>query len=173
MKKIKACSRLYLCNYILIACLSQLCPAKSSAQDNFKGLPFITNYRYQEYNGDGVNWWAAEDDKGVMYFVNTKGVLVFDGQRWELVRPPGIVETRALAKGKDGRIYVATNGDIGYLGPDKKGKLEFISLKDKLPEDKRNFGIVWEAVILSNGDVMFRSNNRLLIWDNLFCLPAL
>ena len=165
MKKIKACSWLYLCNYILIACLSQLCPARSFAQDNFKGLPFITNYRYQEYNADGVNWWAAEDDKGVMYFANTKGILVFDGQRWELVRPPGSSETRALAKGKDGRIYVATNGDIGYLAPDKKGKLEFISLKDKVPEDKRNFGIVWEAVTLNDGSIMFRSNNRLLIWD--------
>jgi hypothetical protein len=26
----------------------------------------------------------------------------------------------SIAKGKDGRIYVATNGDIGYLAPGKK-----------------------------------------------------
>ena len=165
MKKIKAFSWLYFCNYILIACLCQLLSILSIAQGDPKGLPFITNYRYQEYNADGVNWWAAEDDKGIMYFANNKGTLVFDGQRWELVKPPGISETRALAKGKDGKMYVATNGDIGYLAPGKKGKLEFISLKDKLPADKRNFGIVWEVFILSDGKVMFRSNNRLFIWD--------
>ena len=165
MKKIKAFSWLYLCNYILIACFSLLFSITTFAQNDPKGLPFITNYRYQDYNADGVNWWATEDDKGVLYFANSKGTLVFDGQSWELVRPPGIVETRALAKGKDGRIYVATNGDIGYLAPGKKGKLEFISLKDKVPEDKRNFGIVWEAIVLNDGNIMFRSNNKLLIWD--------
>src|SRR5687768_3325539 len=146
MKKIKAFSWLYLCNYILIACFCQLFSISLLAQNNPKGLPFITNYRYQEYNADGVNWWAAEDDKGIMYFANTRGTLVFDGQRWELVKPPGISETRAIAKGKDGKMYVATYGDIGYLAPDKKGKLQFISLKDKLPENKRNFGMVWEAI---------------------------
>ena len=165
MKKIKAFSWLYLCNYILIACFCQLFSISLLAQNNPKGLPFITNYRYQEYNADGVNWWAAEDDKGIMYFANTRGTLVFDGQRWELVKPPGISETRAIAKGKDGKMYVATYGDIGYLAPDKKGKLQFISLKDKLPENKRNFGMVWEAITLKGGNVMFRSNNRLLIWD--------
>ncbi|HMK19571.1 MAG TPA: ATP-binding protein [Chitinophagaceae bacterium] len=165
MKKIKAFSWLYLCNYILIACFNLLFSITTFAQNDPKGLPFITNYRYQDYNADGVNWWATEDDKGVLYFANSKGTLVFDGQSWELVRPPGIAETRALAKGKDGRIYVATNGDIGYLAPGKKGKLEFISLKDKVPEDKRNFGIVWEAIVLNDGNIMFRSNNKLLIWD--------
>jgi signal transduction histidine kinase/CheY-like chemotaxis protein/nitrate/nitrite-specific signal transduction histidine kinase len=160
MKKNKAGLRLFtvLLHSIVASCFIQ-------AQDNPKGLPFITNYRYQDYNADGVNWWAAEDDKGVMYFANNRGILVFDGQHWELVRPSGVTETRALVKGKDGKIYVATNGDIGYMAPGKKGKLEFISLKDKLPEDKRNFGIMWEAIILKDGNIMFRGSNRLLIWN--------
>ena len=132
MKKIKAFSWLYLCNYILIACFCQLFSIALFAQNDFKGLPFITNYRYQEYNADGVNWWAAEDDKGVMYFANTKGILVFDGQRWELVRPPGISETRALAKGKDGKIYVATNGDIGKDRVLVRNDSLFYSLKNNL-----------------------------------------
>jgi len=165
MKKIKAFPRLYLRSHILRVCLGLLFTVPVFAQNDPKGLPFITNYRYQDYNADGVNWWAVEDDKGVMYFANSRGILVFDGQNWELIRPPGIVETRALTIGKDGKIYVATNGDIGYLAPGKKGKLEFISLKDKLPQDKRNFGIVWETNTLNDGNILFRSNNRILIWD--------
>ena len=165
MKKIKAFPRLYLRSHILMACVSLLFSVPVFAQNDLKGLPFITNYRYQDYNADGVNWWAAEDDKGVMYFANSKGILIYDGQHWDLVRPPGISETRSMTKGKDGKIYVSTNGDIGYLAPGKKGKLEFVSLKDKLPEDKRNFGIVWESSILGDGNILFRSNNRILIWD--------
>ena len=165
MKKSKAFPRLYLRSHILIACLGLLFTVPIFAQNDPKGLPFITNYRYQDYNADGVNWWATEDEKGVMYFANSKGILIYDGQHWDLVKPPGILETRSMTKGKDGKIYVATNGDLGYLAPGKKGKLEFISLKEKLPEDKRSFGIVWESNILGDGNILFRSNNRVFIWD--------
>jgi ligand-binding sensor domain-containing protein len=164
MQKTKAVSLLYVCNYFLLVCISLFLPPKLPAQDQ-KGLPFITNYRYQDYNADGVNWSVTEDDKGILYFANTRGILIYDGQHWELVVPPGISETRSTAKGKDGKIYVATNGDIGYLAANNKGKLEFISLKEKLPADKRNFGIVWDATMLDDGRVLFRSNNRIMIWD--------
>src|SRR5436190_19553263 len=134
MEKTKASYRLYLCCYTTIVSFGLLLSVPVLAQNDPKGLPFITNYRYQDYNADGVNWWAAEDDKGVMYFANSKGILIYDGQHWDLVKPPGILETRSMTKGKDGKIYVATNGDLGYLATGKKGKLEFISLKEKLPE---------------------------------------
>jgi len=79
MKKIKAFSRLYLRSHILIACIGLLFTVPVFAQNDPKGLPFITNYRYQDYNADGVNWWATEDEKGVMYFANSKGILIYDG----------------------------------------------------------------------------------------------
>jgi hypothetical protein len=165
MKKIKAVSWLYLCNYILIACFCQLFSITSFSQNDPKGLPFITNYGYQQYNSGSVNWWAAEDNNGIMYFANTNGVLVYDGQQWEVIKPQGNEETRSLAKGKDGKIYVGTNGDLGYLAPGKKGRLEFVSLKDKLPEKERLFAEIWETHEF-DGKIYFRSNNRIFIWDN-------
>ncbi|MGC4036871.1 MAG: GAF domain-containing protein [Chitinophagaceae bacterium] len=137
--------------------------SKSQVREN-KGLPFITNYRYQDYNADGVNWWTAEDDKGVLYFANSIGILVFDGQHWELIKPPGRTETRSMAKGDDGRIYVGTSGDIGYLAAGVKGKLEFISLKHLLPEKDRHFDEVWETQNFK-GRIFFRTNNCLFVWD--------
>lgn len=113
-----------------------------------KGLPFITNYRYQDYNADGVNWWVEEDSHGVMYFANSVGILTFDGQHWGLIKPNGNLETRSLVKGLDGKIYVGTNGDLGFMDSDTKGKLQFVSLKDKLPEQHRTFGEVWEAQLI-------------------------
>jgi signal transduction histidine kinase/CheY-like chemotaxis protein len=151
---------------LLFNCLFlMIVPRQVNAQaDAEKGLPFITNYRYQDYNGDGVNWWAAEDDKGVMYFANESGILVYDGSQWELVAPPGIKETRSLVKGKDGRIYVGTTGDIGYLAPGKNGKLEFVSLKNQLPEKDRVFREVWQTSIY-NGEIYFGASNKYFIWD--------
>jgi signal transduction histidine kinase/CheY-like chemotaxis protein len=166
MKKSKALQRLLiLCFNTVIAISCLLFPYRLTAQDNPKGLPFITNYRYQDYNSGSVNWWTAEDDKGILYFANTNGILVYDGQHWELVRPSGNEETRSLVKGKDGKIYVGTNGDIGYLAPGKKGRLEFVSLKDKLPEAERLFSEVWETHEYDGG-IFFRTNNRVFIWDN-------
>ena len=94
---------------------------QTSAQaQSEKGLPFITNYRYQDYGADGVNWWATEDNNGVMYFANQNGVLTFDGSDWELTKPTGV---RCVEKGADGKIYLGTIGDIGYMNPGKNGKL--------------------------------------------------
>ncbi|HLF47006.1 MAG TPA: hypothetical protein VI548_11310, partial [Chitinophagaceae bacterium] len=166
MKKFKALHWLFSINvyFILIVSLAvQLLPAGLKAQEN-KGLPFITNYRYQDYNAGGVNWWAAEDNKGVMYFANGQGVLVYDGQQWETVVPPGNSETRSLVKGNDGKIYVGTNGDIGYIGQGKKGRLEYISLKNKIPENHRKFNEVWETQNF-NGDIFFRATNKMFRWN--------
>jgi signal transduction histidine kinase/CheY-like chemotaxis protein len=152
------------CQFILLLVLIAFSGTGKGQQHETKGLPFITNYRYQDYNADGVNWWAAEDDKGVMYFANSIGILVFDGQHWELIKPPGRWETRSLVKGEDGKIYVGTSGDIGYLAPGKKGKLEFISIKNSLPEKERVFNEVWETQSF-NGHVYFRTTNKLFVWD--------
>jgi signal transduction histidine kinase/DNA-binding response OmpR family regulator len=141
---------------ILLIGLSPL-RISAQAQEN-KGLPFITNYRYQDYNADGVNWWAAEDDNGVMYFANNLGVLVYDGQHWEVVTPIDYTETRSLVKGRDGIIYVGTYGDFGYLEPDKIGKLKFVSLKSKLDAKYHQFGEVWECHLLGD-KIIFRTNN--------------
>ena len=39
------------------------------------GRPMITNYSYQDYDAGAVNWWAIEDDDGIMYFANGDGIL--------------------------------------------------------------------------------------------------
>ncbi len=147
---------LFICVLFFLSALQTNAQAPSE-----KGLPFITNYRYQDYGADGTNWWATEDDNGVLYFANTKGVLTYDGSQWELLKPSGV---RCVEKGKDGKIYLGTNGDIGYLFSDKKGKLQFVSLKDKLPEKYRSFQEVWEMGTTSTY-IYFKTNNFIFIWD--------
>jgi len=165
MKLKRPCSTRFLFLLFPVAfCWTGIFSRVFSQEHSVKGLPFITNYRYQDYNADGVNWWAEEDDQGVMYFANALGILIYDGQHWDLVKPPGAPETRSLVKSKDGTIYVGTNGDLGYLARGKKGQLEFISLKEKLPGPHRQFAEVWETQIFRD-EVYFRTNNKIFVWN--------
>ena len=164
MQKIKAGFPLYVCSYILLVCISNFLPNDLLAQNDPKGLPFITNYRYQDYNADGINWAAIEDNKGVMYFTNGKGLLMYDGQSWQVLRE--VVSPRSLAKGPDGTIYVGTDlGEVGYLATGKKGKPEFISLKDKIPQQHRTPTPIWETQE-HNGNIYFRTNNKIFVWNH-------
>ena len=74
------------------------------------GRPIITNYSYEDYKADPTNWWATEDEKGILYFANNDGVLMFDGVNWNLIELPNS-GVRSLAQDEKGRIHVGGNGD--------------------------------------------------------------
>ena len=126
--------------------------------------PLITNYSYHDYNAGPINWWAIEDDRGIMYFANALGVLEYDGANWTIIKSPNENSARSLAKDKDGIIYAGFIGDIGYLKPDDRGIMRFISLKEKLPEEHRIFQDVWETDYW-HGDIYYRTTEKLFRWD--------
>ena len=126
------------------------------------GRPFITNYSYQDYSGAPTNWWSLEDEDGIMYFANGNGILQFDGVNWNTIDVEN--GTRCLTKDSNGKIYAGSNGDFGYLEPDKVGRLQFHSLLEKVPEEHRVFSDVWE-VDYFEGRVIFRTEYKLYSWD--------
>jgi signal transduction histidine kinase/CheY-like chemotaxis protein len=128
------------------------------------GRPFITNYSYQDYPGGPTNWWAIEGDDGIMYFGNGAGILQFDGVNWELIEMRGTGATRCFAKDDQGVIYAGGIGDLGYLEADEWGKMRYVSLVDKIPEEHREFGDVWE-VDYYKGKLIFRTEFKLYSWD--------
>lgn len=126
------------------------------------GKPFITNYSYQDYKGSPINWWALEDNDGLMYFANSGRVLQYDGVTWKKIE--GNNGARCLVKDANGTIYVGGGGDFGYLSPNKTGELEYVSLLDEVPEEHKNFNEVWE-VDYYKGRVIFRTEFKLFCWD--------
>ncbi len=128
------------------------------------GRPLITNFSYQDYGAQPVNWWSLEGDDGIMYFANTSGVLQYDGVNWEVIPMNNYVSGRSLVKDKNGTIYVGGEGELGYLAPDETGKLKYVSLKDKIPEEHRAVTTVWEVDYYKD-DLIYRTNNKLYIWD--------
>jgi signal transduction histidine kinase/CheY-like chemotaxis protein len=126
------------------------------------GRPLITNYKYQEYSAAPINWWALEDDNGIMYFANQADVLQFDGVNWKRIDAGG--SSRSMAKDDKGTIYIGGGGDFGFLTPGKTGEMEFVSLLDKIPEEHKVFADVWE-IDFYNGRVIFRTEFKLYFWD--------
>lgn len=128
------------------------------------GKPKIINYSYQDYGAQPVNWWVLEGDDGIMYFANTSGVLQYDGVSWEVIPLKNYVSARSLVKDDKGTIYVAGESEFGYLEPDSKGELNFVSLRDKIPEEHKAVTTVWE-VDYYKGKIFYRTNNKIYIWD--------
>ena len=125
--------------------------------------PLIKNYSYKDFNAHPNNWWAVEDDLGILYFANTKGVLEYDGTSWRRVKSYRL-EVRSLDKDGAGTIYVGTLNDMGYLQRDAEGAMDFVSLKDKLPEENRSFGAVYSTHFW-NGAIYFLTDEKIFRWD--------
>lgn len=98
---------------------------------NEPGAPFIRNYLPKEYKSSSQNWAIIQDNRGVIYFGNSSGILEFDGKKWRLIEVSNKSVVRSLAKDNKGIIYVRASSEFGYLASDASGLLKYISLKMK------------------------------------------
>ncbi|MBS1784332.1 MAG: hypothetical protein JST24_02765 [Acidobacteria bacterium] len=132
------------------------------------GTPFVRNFTPKEYGADSQNWAVVQDNRGVVYAGNNQGVLSYDGVHWRLIRTPGRNTVRSLALDAEGRVFVGSVGEIGYLAPDPSGRMAFVSIADKLPPAARAFSDVWATRATSRG-ILFQSREELLLYkDGVF-----
>ncbi|MBE9511955.1 MAG: hypothetical protein IMY71_13890, partial [Bacteroidetes bacterium] len=116
-----------------------------------KGLPFMKNYSPDETGGSEQNWAIIMDNRGVMYFGNGEnGVLEFDGVNWRNIPISNNSIVRSLGIDNNGTIYVGAIGEIGYLKPGDFGKLQYISLSNKIDTINRDFNNVWKTFLFED-----------------------
>ena len=123
--------------------LSSIYSGSGQGQE-YTGTPFLTNYPPETYNQHPQTWDVVQDHRGVMYFGNVNGVLEFDGLSWDLIELPGKTTARSLAVDSQGRVYVGSYGDLGYLSPDESGKMRFIYLTQRIPSEWQHVYEVWD-----------------------------
>ncbi|MFT5913747.1 MAG: signal transduction histidine kinase/ligand-binding sensor domain-containing protein [Bacteroidia bacterium] len=136
-----------------------------NAQVKKRGIPAITNFRTAEFGTGAQNWGVLQDQRGIMYFANSKGLLAFDGERWELTTLPNKSGVRSLAIDENGRIYVGAQGEMGYLEVGKNGRLEYASFLSDVPEKNRSFAGVPNIHVLNRG-VFFHTLKQSFFWKN-------
>ncbi|MBR7800799.1 ATP-binding protein [Undibacterium fentianense] len=124
------------------------------------GSPIIQNFGSKIYKAHSQNWSSVQDQRGVIYFGNSSGILEFDGQRWQNVFIKGNPMVRALAKDQDDTIYYGSIGDFGYLAANPTGKVQAYSLLNRLPKNELGFNDVWQIETTSHG-VYFLTRSRI------------
>ena len=95
-------------------------------------IPQVTNYTVNQYEAGNQNWAAAQANDGKMYFGNNRGLLQFDGVRWNLYKLPNNLAVRSVFIDDDGRIYVGSFEEFGYFEQDNKNQLIYHSLKEQV-----------------------------------------
>lgn len=137
-----------------------LCSPTIAAQQY--GTPLLSNFKPKDYNGGTQNWAVVQDSRGVLYVGNNVGVLEYDGATWRMIPTTNQAVVRSLAVAADGKIYVGSKGELGYLDTTAEQGTQYISLLDKIPQDFRNFQDVRQTFSTPEG-VYFVSRNAIFL----------
>jgi serine phosphatase RsbU (regulator of sigma subunit) len=128
------------------------------------GILPVYNFTSKAYNAQEMNVAIAQDNRGLVYFANTSGILEYDGINWRLIKLVNEKVPRSLATDTRGRIYVGSESEIGYLAPDSIGNMQYFSLMNHIPEKLKDFQVVWNVYAKGN-EVFFQTDNTLFIWN--------
>jgi len=121
-------------------------------------IPEIINFSKKIYESGNQNRGIDQDRRGLLYFANDDGLLVFDGTYWRTYRLPNRSIVRSLVVDGD-RIYVGGQQEIGYFYFDPRGVLTYQSLRPLIPAGETDFTDVWHVLCFQH-DVFFQSNKR-------------
>jgi signal transduction histidine kinase/DNA-binding response OmpR family regulator len=143
--------------------LSLLLWATSEVYCENGGFIYFKNYSRKEYRGQPQNRCILQDKHGIIYVGNQLGLLEFDGASWRRIEVKNHL-VNSLAIDDTGTIYVGGIDEIGFLAPDSKGALQYVSLVEHLNIDKRGFSYVWETHWTKQG-IYFKTPKFLLRWN--------
>jgi signal transduction histidine kinase/DNA-binding response OmpR family regulator len=139
--------------------------AAATSRHPEEGRPLVRRYQPFEAGGGGQVWSIVQDRRGVLYFGTNAAALEFDGARWRRIETGDAGSVRAMALAEDGRIYLGTARDLGYLEPDAEGQMRFVSLADRLPADAPPFNDVWRVFVTPDG-VLFQTERAIFRWTD-------
>jgi signal transduction histidine kinase/ligand-binding sensor domain-containing protein len=127
------------------------------------GRYFMNFFTPEQTVGHFQNWTIIQDDRGVMYIGNGYGILEYDGSKWRLIPNTNKSFATSFAKDSTGRIYVGCAAEFGYLEPDSKGDMQFISLLEQVPGADRGFTSVNKVIALKEG-ILFQARERIFLF---------
>ncbi|MEN1727965.1 MAG: ATP-binding protein, partial [Pseudomonadota bacterium] len=129
------------------------------------GKPQINNYLMAEHGGHLNNWVVRQGPDQRIYFGGGDGLVIFDGANWQAIQSRHRDRIRVLEIDESGRIWIGSPNEFGYFEPGRDGNLEYRSLSDELPEERRNFAET-RGVFLLGDRVYFQTLNRLFLWQD-------
>lgn len=128
------------------------------------GTPDVYNFTSKSYSYITQTTSITQDTTGIMYFATTDGFLIFDGNQWEHQYSTNGSVVRSIYTSHNGKVYLGSYNDFGYLEPDKNGTLMYHSLLNKLKPEHQNFGDIWRIFEIDN-KIIFQSFDGIFILE--------
>ncbi len=91
--------------------------------------------------------------------------MEYDGVNWNLISIGNGSRSLSMDINSEGRIFVGSVNDFGYLKVDSLGTMVYQSLSDRLPEEHQDFGNIRRTHVIDRR-VAFRADNHLFEWTN-------
>jgi signal transduction histidine kinase/DNA-binding response OmpR family regulator/ligand-binding sensor domain-containing protein len=129
------------------------------------GIPFIQNYSPKEYKQHEQNWSIVQDNRGIMYFGNSHGLLEYDGISWRFIKTTNPDIVRSLAVDDSNNIFIGGYNYFGRLDIDSLHHFEYNSLSEKLDLKYKKFNNVWNVITASDG-IYFQTDSSLIKWTD-------
>jgi diguanylate cyclase (GGDEF)-like protein len=126
------------------------------------GQPLQQRFGVEQHDASPANHDVLALSDGSVLVANGAGILHFDGSRWDLFELPGVSPARALALGRDDRVYVGGYDQFGRLDVDATGAFRYVDLRAEfgVEAEQATFGIVWDVLSTSRG-LYFRTDETL------------
>ncbi len=119
----------------------------------------------QAYDGNGLVWDIAQDERGLLYIASSYGLQQYDGARWRFLPVATRTTPFAIARDTAGRLHIGAQDELGYYRPDSLGRLQYRSLRSQVPDTHRPTGDVL-LVVATDAAVFFQAEPGLLRWRN-------
>ncbi len=148
-----------------------LCLAASPlhAQETCAGAPLInvlTPRAIEDSAGVTVGpqiFSVAPHPRGFVLMANNFGLLTYDGVRWRLVPLGRSGVALSVAVGANGRMFAGGVRTFGEVVEDPTGQLLYQPLEGRLDSADRAFSNVWQTILSSAGDAIFRSREKIMV----------
>lgn len=142
----------------LLPIISTIFALTTSAQ-----IPTLRNFSPIEYNGGTQNWEISEIRDNLMAFANNHGLIVFDGENWQIHPVANYTSVRSVAfDAKKLCVYAGASDEFGYFDINTATfNVEYHSLSKLLPANMRIFGEIWKIHLLPSGEVLFQGREHL------------
>ena len=151
----------FLKNHLLIAVVSIVfcfVDVPVLAQD----IPPVSVFTPDVYEADSQNWSVTQTEDRTMFFANSKGLLKYDGERWELLGSLNNTILRSVhAKGND--VYTGAYMEFGVWKLDDNNHYKYHSLSKDLDlvEDEQ----FWNISTFDSNYIIFQSLDAIYIYN--------
>ncbi|WP_299520414.1 triple tyrosine motif-containing protein [Winogradskyella sp.] len=126
-------------------------------------IPPIQIFTQQDYQAEDQNWDISQDNEGIVYFANNKGLLRYNSARWELFPSPNQSILRSVNVIGD-KIYTGCYMDFGYWEKDNYGGLAYTSLITGRDIEVKEDEQFWDIIEIEDY-ILFQSLDRIYIYS--------